>query len=1458
MNKPKNNKHPSLGLQAYLKNNPGYVYNPPDNHPKYLKMPDLVPDHKKPAPPPPAGDVPNGFGNNGLNEWGQPLQQGWGFPKKFGAGNHPQVEPGIWNNHPQNPFGFQDNPHVQQKIWPPGGFGAGGFVFDPNPNKVQQEIWAPGGGGGGVNYEADPAVVAAAVAADPAVFGPNGIFNPQDHPELFAPGGEIYNQFYNQYKLPAPDVPAVPNFAPDVVHPNPNKVQQGIWAPGGGVNHEADPAVVAAAVAADPLVFGPNGIFNPQDHPELFAPGAELYNKYKLPAPAAAAIPDFAPDVVPAPPKPALWKNTLNAVWGLVGLLGLGAGAGAGAGPPGPGAGAGPPGPGAGAGPPGPGLGPGPGAGAGPLGPGGVPPPLTINYDQLDEFYAYIARNTIPESWIMENLFISRPNHGSLRTLMTNIRNDAHREMYLKTLAQGGFKRVFSFIGEVNNDRDKFIIKFESFKNDLIQKWCNQDVCLFEPTIIRSDKYVDNYNPRKSKRICIVNTPSQILEAYFSLLSTYYFRNGVSPCLLKTFFSTIIEDRACIARDKECMRKHANDQDTYNTCLGNVCNNVPLLVDNRANAVNYIDGRYVVTIQEKADGDLGNLNQNVPGGFTPQSFIASLFHICLTLHILQVKNRLMHNDFWFRNVFFYKTDIDTASSERRCVDGERTLLDGSKIEIRLRDIRYYTYRLALEGGNEQIYYIKQQNILPIISDFGFSDFYTEDGEYIENGDFDRPNPCKEFFRRNPNHPEKNRRVFLWCSDIVLFLTSTLWALLRNNTGHIVDYTCFIPQHRIGIQRTAGETIIELQRSMRNRTIYDNNRNPHLCIIFIIVMSLLMIFLNEDFDTIIRRINDNPAHNQTYLLDLLNRNFFFYLYPEDHRHNMFEIWCADNNGKSRRIHLDNYDDAEWFIDKDCETILNFVIRLTTLAARIPADDHVLNGHTISSNNRPHEYADLDPNVILNIVIDQFRPRYSHNIERTLHDTSRMMEGSFIGNKLLRINGQNYAPSYIKPIDRDDENAKVIYYSFNSLPICGIAPEGEGNNLRRDGDGRNHSQAQITDDRGVRHNWTQYINLIVIANEETHPALQAPPRVRMDKKINFQRKKLMDTLIEIFKTNPQATDGTIGRYAAEGSNYVDTKWGVAFSGGFFKHIHLDETQNRTTYCSAQPNQAGCFEPIGYVRNTPNIVPIPVQHNPVPPIYAEVYGSVCINSTTNGVDIVMPVITNHATHTEYNYVLASGPVLRLAGRNTFRKELLINNPIYQGNRQAEETRYPFTINPNGTRNIVWLAGWLNHAFNLNPRAALGKDADGNIYLVTVEGRGKRGDGCDLSVLGDIMEGFGCTSAINLDGGGTADLLYKLPNSPCYVETNPVHRYKYGISSLENTTSFTFTRPSPPAVAPAAAPPAVAPAAAPPAVAPAVAPAGIGGKKIKKNKTKRKIKQNKTKRKIKQNKTNNTKKYK
>lgn len=63
---------------------------------------------------------------------------------------------------------------------------------------------------------------------------------------------------------------------------------------------------------------------------------------------------------------------------------------------------------------------------------------------------------------------------------------------------------------------------------------------------------------------------------------------------------------------------------------------------------------------------------------------------------------------------------------------------------------------------------------------------------------------------------------------------------------------------------------------------------------------------------------------------------------------------------------------------------------------------------------------------------------------------------------------------------------------------------------------------------------------------------------------------------------------------------------------------------------------------------------------------------------------------------------------------------------------------------------------AFNRlrHPRSAIGIKPDGKIILLTVDGRHENSAGMSLFELTKLMKWLGCTSAINLDGGGSTTL--------------------------------------------------------------------------------------------------------
>lgn len=67
-------------------------------------------------------------------------------------------------------------------------------------------------------------------------------------------------------------------------------------------------------------------------------------------------------------------------------------------------------------------------------------------------------------------------------------------------------------------------------------------------------------------------------------------------------------------------------------------------------------------------------------------------------------------------------------------------------------------------------------------------------------------------------------------------------------------------------------------------------------------------------------------------------------------------------------------------------------------------------------------------------------------------------------------------------------------------------------------------------------------------------------------------------------------------------------------------------------------------------------------------------------------------------------------------------------------------------------------------HPRTAIGWRSDGTMILLTVDGRQKQSIGMTLDELAGLMLELGCTSAMNLDGGGSTTMVAKnkIVNSP------------------------------------------------------------------------------------------------
>lgn len=80
-------------------------------------------------------------------------------------------------------------------------------------------------------------------------------------------------------------------------------------------------------------------------------------------------------------------------------------------------------------------------------------------------------------------------------------------------------------------------------------------------------------------------------------------------------------------------------------------------------------------------------------------------------------------------------------------------------------------------------------------------------------------------------------------------------------------------------------------------------------------------------------------------------------------------------------------------------------------------------------------------------------------------------------------------------------------------------------------------------------------------------------------------------------------------------------------------------------------------------------------------------------------------------------------------------------------------------GSKSIDWQAEGFasSHALGRHPRTAVGHTAGGDMLLVVVEGRSATSSGMTLDELADLMLSLGAYNALNLDGGGSTQMMVR-----------------------------------------------------------------------------------------------------
>jgi hypothetical protein len=160
----------------------------------------------------------------------------------------------------------------------------------------------------------------------------------------------------------------------------------------------------------------------------------------------------------------------------------------------------------------------------------------------------------------------------------------------------------------------------------------------------------------------------------------------------------------------------------------------------------------------------------------------------------------------------------------------------------------------------------------------------------------------------------------------------------------------------------------------------------------------------------------------------------------------------------------------------------------------------------------------------------------------------------------------------------------------------------------------------------------------------------------------------------------------------------------------------------------------------------------------------GSAPCSTDTEEVVVDHGVVTSVATQPGAGAIAPDAEVLvgREAGADRLRS-LVPGDHVAVNYRLATTDVPPFTFAVGGfpiLRGGSALASL--DPTTLAPRTSAGTSADGRtVYLVAVDGRSATSAGMTLSELAGLMQSFGATDAVNLDGGGSTELATRQPGS-------------------------------------------------------------------------------------------------
>ncbi|KEI34876.1 hypothetical protein FRA_44c11730 [Francisella sp. W12-1067] len=207
--------------------------------------------------------------------------------------------------------------------------------------------------------------------------------------------------------------------------------------------------------------------------------------------------------------------------------------------------------------------------------------------------------------------------------------------------------------------------------------------------------------------------------------------------------------------------------------------------------------------------------------------------------------------------------------------------------------------------------------------------------------------------------------------------------------------------------------------------------------------------------------------------------------------------------------------------------------------------------------------------------------------------------------------------------------------------------------------------------------------------------------------------------------------------------DRKSVILINGGFFDSPAINN--------DGLPNY-GENQPIGYTKsNAPHINfvnPSPTYCHNVNKKYTNYYG--LITASNNGYDIFeyKSILDPDNFLSQFDSYLTSAPIL-IKDDNIVFTQATMNLPIFRWDDPSRKNA----------------PGFLHHADQPNPRSCFGFN-DHYYFFVTILGRAGQIKGLNLAECAILMKALGSSQAINLDGGGSSQLLYA--NRVSSLETN------------------------------------------------------------------------------------------